>query len=568
MHKEKLISDNPFRLLSLASETPFPVLRRRADAATKGAAVGMSQPAALSGVFGDADFEQLQTNLRILATDAMRRTCYRIMWPYTTLSLDAVLFNGNLSRASSSAYVIDQAQFLEAWFEFLEAGDPSNLREALKYFRTLKCSKEGRSYLSTFLMEEQPMLESEANTIAEGAYSSISKHLLSRSAGVAAILGREGSSSKCCSIVMHILDSPLSFEYEDSCLGKVIEYGNMLSAQLATETSEMANVVNSQPKIISQLKPLTEAIGHRHPITNSWREGIEACHSKMVDLWIDQAVDLSNKYDKYETAVKILEKCKEYKVSRIVSTRLYKNIKTIRENLANQAASVGKSSSHSVGAIAKNTNTGLPIGCIFWGMLIGVGGISSLFPKSDATNGSGVNSPSHYDSSSSAVGATSTNVESTGVEKSVKPTPVDTDSLVIDAERVRLRSQYDELTKEVNSERSRLSDEQTHVHQVKSELDIEMSALDAASQKLDQVNSSIELQRSFASADGEQLAQFNESVNSYNKNLRVHRLALASYNDRVANYNFELTNLRKHLHDFNKKVNQTNQLAGQINRAN
>jgi len=390
--REPLISENPFRLLRLASDTPYPSLRKHADAAIKGAQVGMARPVALIEVFGEGDFEELDSSVRSLATDPVRRTCYRLLWPLTPNTL-VTLLDGNQSGFPAArvisegfddlvpGYALSQAKFLIAWYEFLATNEPGELQRALEHFNAFQGDEEGDDLLTSLISGEDRLPDTDAYDHVLAAQSRVGKHLLARAAGIAADLALRDRLDRACSIVDVILGSPFDSDEQEASLGRVVDFGDRLSEDVLARTREMTEITTGPPQEAEKLAALITAIGERHPAAKSWGDTLELCHSVLVSRWIDRAVDLANDEGKNYEALELLERCQTYSVAPEVSARLTKNLKTVRGNIS---AHLSTKVQTTIGGPAEPTPNSRPVpwGCIIWAVLAGIGGISALSSKS------------------------------------------------------------------------------------------------------------------------------------------------------------------------------------------
>ena len=595
VRREALISENPYRLLTLPSEISYPQLRKRADAALKGLQVGITPPIALQSSFGDGDFEEFQSNVRLLAHDPVRRTCYRLLWPLVPTSLTAILNGGVLKREQLPNFVISQALFLNSWFDFLETFDSEELRSALKQFTAFLADKRGEKLLTELISEEDRLLETDAKSHFLAARLQVQKQVLMRSTAIAAELARGGGLDRCCSIVSVILGSTWDKDLQDASLGKVIDYGNDLSQELAQKTLEIAITTEFPPLVALDLEILISTIGNRHPATRSWADAVEHCHSTLVNHTIDMAVEISNEKKDYKQALRLLERCGQYKIQADVSARLARNLEIIKGNLTNHNYGEPQRATYQTPTRNQPRKKTMviqtaPWGCIIWVLLASGAGISRLLEFSNHSGSSPISGPTNTvgpvsevtasETSPSSQATLTSSPESSSLDSSVPAKPLAEDHpsakrevvqappvvpIQIDTGRQKLITEHDALSAEVDAERPRIRAEQDRLKESKAAIDLDKSALDALSSSLDSQKTNIDIQRPVSTSDPDQTATFNRLVDDYNAQLQTYKANSEAFNSRVNTYNEQLENSRERLRIFNQKVDRVNELAHLIN---
>ena len=96
--REPYITDNPFRLVGSGSALSQQELRRKAEATSRSALVGLNTVPPLESEFGYEDIEGLVASVRSLATAPKRRTAYRIMWQRLIVTTNYSKFEKRLPR--------------------------------------------------------------------------------------------------------------------------------------------------------------------------------------------------------------------------------------------------------------------------------------------------------------------------------------------------------------------------------------------------------------------------------------------------------------------------------------
>ena len=127
--REPYITDNPFRLVGAGAAITQQQLRRKSEAISRSATVGLRTATPLETEFGSADIEDLVASVRSLATASSRRTAYRIMWPLSDHAVPCILSCQTLSVSALTPEEVTQLNFLSAWYGFLRDKSPLGAAE-------------------------------------------------------------------------------------------------------------------------------------------------------------------------------------------------------------------------------------------------------------------------------------------------------------------------------------------------------------------------------------------------------------------------------------------------------
>jgi hypothetical protein len=273
MTRERLVSDNPFRLLSTPSESSYQVLRRKADAVAHAAKVGILPEVPFADEFG-ADLEDLPSKVRSLATDPVSLCLYRMLWPLEEPMMTALVDCSSVSANSVKRATIEQGKFLDPWYQFLLTESAPDLTAALDAGYRLSRSEGFIRFLSARLANEAGISHKEAEEQVSRATEQLLDYLATRSCRTAARTWERGDSSRAARLAKVLLDSPLPASVKEPALGPLGACGDELQEQVVAMTDAMTpwrcGASTNAPEEVVRLAELAELLKGVYPSATDW----------------------------------------------------------------------------------------------------------------------------------------------------------------------------------------------------------------------------------------------------------------------------------------------------------
>lgn len=285
--REPYITDNPFRLVGAGAAMTQQQLRRKSEAASRSAIVGLSTSPSLETEFGSEDIEGLAASVRSLATATVRRTAYRILWPLSDHAIPCILDGQSPAENALAPEEFAQLTFLTAWYGFLRDKSPQRAAEALNSWIDLYNDTAMDSRLKALIMEDDNLDEDDAYERLLEAQEQIARHLLRRTASVAAQEWEAGNTTSATGIVGALLNSALDDSMQEEALDPVIEIGQGQAQKVEQLTSDLPpytrGASTDPPRELVQLERLSCALANRHPMAGGWGDIVE--HWYLVLGW-------------------------------------------------------------------------------------------------------------------------------------------------------------------------------------------------------------------------------------------------------------------------------------------
>lgn len=334
--REPYITDNPFRLVGAGAAITQQQLRRKSEAASRSATVGLSTPPPLETEFGSEDIDGLVNSVRSLATASVLRTAYRIFWPLSDLAIPYILNGQSLSENALAPEELAQLTFLTAWYRFLGDKSPTGAAEALNYWIDLYNDTVMDSRLKALIMEDDNLDEDDAYERLLEAQEQIARHLLRRTASVAAQEWEAGNTTSATGIVEALLNSALDDSMQEEALDPVIEIGQALAKKVEQLTSDLPpytrGASTDPPRELVQLERLSCALAHRHPMAGGWGDIVEQWHSVLGWKMREAALEL-HKQGEDEGALAIVKEALGIVQDLEVKEALIKDLTTLEHNI-------------------------------------------------------------------------------------------------------------------------------------------------------------------------------------------------------------------------------------------
>jgi hypothetical protein len=307
--REPYITDNPFRLVGAGAGITQQQLRRRSEAVSRSATVGLSTSPPLEIEFGSEDIEGLLASVRSLATSTVRRTAYRILWPLSDHAIPFILNGQSPADNALAPEEFAQLTFLTAWYAFLRDKTSHRASEALNSWIDLYNDTAMDGRLKALIMEDDNLDEADAYERLLEAQEQIARHLLRRTASVAAQEWEAGNTTSAIEIIGALLNSALDDSMQEEALDPLIEIGQGLVKRVEQLTSDlppyMLGASTDPPRDLVQLERLWCALDNRHPMAGGWEDVVVHWYEVLGWKMREAAIKL-NKQDDDEGALAIV----------------------------------------------------------------------------------------------------------------------------------------------------------------------------------------------------------------------------------------------------------------------
>jgi hypothetical protein len=285
--RERYITDNPFRLVGAGAAITQQQLRRKSEAISRSATVGLNTSPPLETEFGSEDIGNLVASVRSLATNAVQRTAYRVLWPLSEHTVPYILNGQSPEENAIAPEEFAQLTFLTAWYGFLRDKTSHRAAEALNSWIDLYNDTAMDSRLKALIMEDDNLDEDDAYERLLEAQEQIARHLLRRTASVATQEWEAGNTTSATGIVEALLNSALDGSMQEEALDPVIEIGQGLADKVKQLTSDLPpytrGASTDPPRELVQLERLSSALANRHPMAGGWGDIVE--HWYLVLGW-------------------------------------------------------------------------------------------------------------------------------------------------------------------------------------------------------------------------------------------------------------------------------------------
>lgn len=280
------LADNPFRALCVGSAEPIASLRRKADAASKAAKVGLPSNVPLSELLGTCNLEELPYLIRSLVTDARRRSCYRIMWPLSQATIPFLIQGGTLKSDQLPCEELTQLLFISSLLAYLENGSPADAANALDRWEELCTSEDMDRRLSTLLVQEDGIDLESAYDVALDAQRTIALAILRRVSSDAASSWDAGEGSKGAQLIEVIVNSPIDDDLEALALEPIAEAADRLKERVELTIREMGEwrrgSSTDPPKEVVQLERISGALRGLLPSAEDWEQAAHRWTTALV----------------------------------------------------------------------------------------------------------------------------------------------------------------------------------------------------------------------------------------------------------------------------------------------
>lgn len=334
MAQERFVTDNPFRVLSLSSETGFGALRRRADGAARAASAGIVESAPFDDSFGTPELAELSSSVRALDRDPERRTIFRILWPLTEAAIPPFVAGGNLNRDDFPPEEIAQFEFLREWYVFLRDRNGTDAAMALANWGMLRKVEAFATRLRDLLAQEDELSPEQASDLVYRAEETLERHMLELLASDAARRWEAGESAKGSELTRVILDSSLDEHLKALALEPLAELGQRLDARLQQMQEELpawrSDLTIETPREATRLRWLGQCLANRVPLAAGWKDAEKEWNAGVCHHMLRKVMQLHEAHQNQE-ALQIAEWTFGYAKDPELKARIERDIEQLRQ---------------------------------------------------------------------------------------------------------------------------------------------------------------------------------------------------------------------------------------------
>jgi hypothetical protein len=339
VQQHELLTDNPFRILSIGSSETFVSVRKKADAAAKAAKVGLLPELPMSELLGAFDLEQLPQLIRGSFIDAKQRTCYRIMWPLSQESIP-ILSRGTMASCSLlPSEELAQVRFLSSWHAYLDAGGPEDAAEAFERWEELYSTYAMDERLVGLLVAEDDLDPDSAYDVILQAQREVALTILRRVSTDAASSWDAGHSSIAAQLTKVVLNSPIEDDLEELAIEPVCDSANRLVERVEALIQELGEwrigSSTEPPKEVTRLERISAALRGRLPSATDWDEAARRWTTALVWRMREEGLRL-NQRDDNERAINVIQDALTMANSPDQRAKLQNDIRELKEILAQE----------------------------------------------------------------------------------------------------------------------------------------------------------------------------------------------------------------------------------------
>ncbi len=285
LRRHRFLTDNPFRAVSAGSAESFTILRRKADSVAKAAKVGLLPDVPVSEILGTIDLVELPQMIRGLATDSVRRTCYRIMWPMSQETIAFVTEGGSLLNGQIPDEEHAQLLFLSSWLAYLDSGSHLDAAAAFDLWEELYRNETMDERLISLLVEEDGTEWEAARDFVLNAQRTVALTILCQVSSDAASAWDAGQTSQGVQLIDAVLKSPIEDELEELALEPIAEYAHRLKERVEVAIKDLSawhrGDPTEPPREVIQLELIANALQGRLPsardlqdTANDWKTAL------------------------------------------------------------------------------------------------------------------------------------------------------------------------------------------------------------------------------------------------------------------------------------------------------
>lgn len=301
LRRHRFLTDNPFRAVSSGSAESFTILRRKADSVAKAAKVGLLPDVPVSEILGTIDLVELPQMIRGLATDSVRRTCYRIMWPMSQETIAFLTEGGTLPKGQIPDEEHAQLLFLSSWLAYLESGSHLDAAAAFDLWEELYRNETMDERLISLLVEEDGTEWEAAHDFVLNAQRTVALTILCQVSSDAASSWDAGQTSQGVQLIDAVLKSPIEDELEELALEPITDYAHRLKDRVEVAIKDMSawhrGDPTEPPREVIQLERIANALQGRLPSARDLQDTANDWKSALVWQMRQEALRLNREDD-------------------------------------------------------------------------------------------------------------------------------------------------------------------------------------------------------------------------------------------------------------------------------
>ncbi len=261
---EPYLSDNPFRILGIGSDTNFLDVKILADGYFQKKRANLTN-LPLPELLGLDTVVDLRDYVRKLATDQSQLLTFRLFWPQSKDLVQVLEPNDS------------QTSFPICWLRFLRSKEPEDLILALEVWHKQKSDDNYLSTLSRDWKNEPIGKEEMQKGFQNGCYTIVGKAI-----GLAKESLDLDDLDRAMLITETLLKSSLFHDESEWILSQVESFGDHLASKVKTinrtlESSDPRNLTIATPTEVEHLEKLVDILSQQHPacerlseISNNW----------------------------------------------------------------------------------------------------------------------------------------------------------------------------------------------------------------------------------------------------------------------------------------------------------
>lgn len=364
MGNERHITDNPFRILNIGSQTTQRELARLAASHAMSSRVGLVEPSPFDKEFGPYDIQDLVSHVRSISNAPKRRTFFRFFWPLSDTGANLLKDGGNIAPGSLPKFEVDHLLFLSDWFDFLASESVASAKDALASWTRLHADytdseavvkvaasiKEknpnynlNASYsilgikLSTAIKDDDDLDYCDAFPIWDEVSPEIADYLVTRITQAADEKWNDGMFVETLALMTMAVNSR-NLRITPASLNRIVESGTRRMRQVESMRDSMSDLkIGSSleaPEVVSELFRLSEVLGPHHPVARLWQDVVLDWNTNLAHKVRELALSLSDQR-KYVEAKKLIVKALSLEISWNVRERLEEDNASLEVLIAN-----------------------------------------------------------------------------------------------------------------------------------------------------------------------------------------------------------------------------------------
>jgi hypothetical protein len=331
MGREKYLTENPFRVLGVGSNLTQREVSRRASGMAQSAAVGLVAEPPFEEEFGPTDFTSLSASIRSMATDGVRRTVYRLLWPLGEASIAILKEGGTLSKKDLPPDEFQHVLFLASWYEFLQSGAAEEAAEAMKLWEEFAWMSSKRivdggpnaekvalllkrygpaspvsdpigsicDRLIDALIEDDGLDLNQAANQVSLATDTVTGYVLNRVSLEAERLWTGGRRQQAVTLVRTVLESGYGDDDIARGLTPIVATGDRMAHSIdeliqTLPDYEYGASPPTTPEAVKHLGELSEALSTHHPSAGLWADKVLDWNSAVVSKMRSTALTLNS----------------------------------------------------------------------------------------------------------------------------------------------------------------------------------------------------------------------------------------------------------------------------------